>query len=153
MHFLIAAGLAMLLATSQSASACQQFPTIFFGLDPVMHRPEAVIQLQNFAGQALSRIDDIEAIGVVGHSDRTGPRRGRQEIADRRAQAIADLLMAYSIPGHLIKLSGASDASPFVETPDQVREPLNRRVELTVRLLDEVRAAPPATPAGLSPLC
>ena len=72
-------------------------------------------------------------VEVVGHADRVGPEPLNAALSLRRAQLVRDRLRA-RIPAD-VTLSTASfgERDPRVPTADGVAEPLNRRVEITVR--------------------
>ncbi len=72
-------------------------------------------------------------LAVVGHTDRYGSERGNDVLALRRAQSVADRLVAVGADPKLIELSSHGENNPLIPTADQVREPRNRRVEISVR--------------------
>ena len=72
------------------------------------------------------------AFSVVGHADRSGSDSYNLELSERRAQAIANLMSEAGIPVGSIDTSAQGEANPRVPTQDGVREPQNRRVEITV---------------------
>ena len=72
-------------------------------------------------------------IGVVGHADRSGSNEYNVGLSQRRAQAVADLLVSMGVPRTSIQITARGEEQPRVPTADGVREPQNRRVEMTVR--------------------
>jgi len=72
-------------------------------------------------------------IGVVGHADRSGSNEYNIGLSQRRAQAVADLLVSMGVPSTSIQVTARGEEQPRVPTADGVREPQNRRVEMTVR--------------------
>ena len=72
-------------------------------------------------------------IAVVGHTDRYGSARGNEILALRRAQSVADRLVAASADAKLIEASSHGESNPLIPTADNVRERRNRRVEIIVR--------------------
>ncbi|MHB8836808.1 MAG: OmpA family protein [Candidatus Methylomirabilia bacterium] len=70
---------------------------------------------------------------VVGHSDTTGEAQMNAEISLRRAQAVGALLVAAGIDQGTLDITSHGEANPLVPTRDNVAEPRNRRVEVTVR--------------------
>jgi len=72
-------------------------------------------------------------IAVVGHTDREAPADYNARLALRRARAIRDQLVALGAKPEAIEVSSHGEANPLVPTPDGVREPRNRRVEITIR--------------------
>lgn len=156
LRLLAAVPLAIFLAASMPAAACSSDSAqIFFGFGSVEVNSDGMTRLETFAGEASRQMDTIEAIRIVGHSDRTGPPSVRARIADDRAQAVRVLLMARGIPEGMIRAVGAADRYPLTETADNIREQLNRRVELTI-FFKPVSAADldlARSRQGGSPLC
>lgn len=76
------------------------------------------------AGQPLERIR------VVGHTDRVGSPAANRRLAEKRARAVADFLVASGIPADLIEVDGMGEAGAPVATDDGVPEPLNRSVAI-----------------------
>lgn len=70
---------------------------------------------------------------VVGHSDTAGDARRNLELSLSRAKAVAALLAAEGIDPATIEITSHGEANPLVPTGDNVSEPRNRRVEVTVR--------------------
>ena len=72
-------------------------------------------------------------ISVVGHTDTVGDRRYNFQLSTRRARAVADLLVAGGVGRSLLEVTSHGKENPLIKTGDQVHEPRNRRVEVTVR--------------------
>lgn len=72
-------------------------------------------------------------VGVVGHTDTTGTPAGNFELGLRRANAIRGRLLEVGIDASVIEVTSHGEADLLVKTADEVREPRNRRVEITVR--------------------
>ena len=70
---------------------------------------------------------------VVGHSDTAGDARTNLELSLRRALAVGALLAAGGIDPGALEITSHGEANPLVPTGDNVSEPRNRRVEVTVR--------------------
>lgn len=70
---------------------------------------------------------------IAGHADRAGPRDHNQTLSLRRAAAVGEALFDRGVPRRLIKSRGFGEDSPAVPTKDGVRQPSNRRVEITVK--------------------
>jgi outer membrane protein OmpA-like peptidoglycan-associated protein len=70
---------------------------------------------------------------VVGHSDTAGDARVNLELSLRRALAVGALLAAEGIDLGTLEITSHGEANPLVPTGDNVSEPRNRRVEVTVR--------------------
>lgn len=68
---------------------------------------------------------------VVGHTDRAGPEDYNLRLSKRRADAVKAELVRLGVPANQITAEGRGEADPLVPTADGVREPQNRRVEIT----------------------
>jgi outer membrane protein OmpA-like peptidoglycan-associated protein len=83
-------------------------------------------------------IDAIQArkstdIIISGHTDSVGSIDDNYRLSIRRAKAVADILVKRGIDRRNIQETYHGEGNPLVPTPDRVREPRNRRVEITVR--------------------
>ena len=72
-------------------------------------------------------------VSVIGHTDRVGPAGVNARLALDRAEAMRDELLRVGIPPELIEVSSHGEANPLIPTADEVPEPRNRRVEVSVR--------------------
>jgi outer membrane protein OmpA-like peptidoglycan-associated protein len=72
-------------------------------------------------------------ISVVGHTDTVGDNRYNLQLSLKRAQAVAAILAVKGVDPAIIGTDSHGKENPLVPTGDQVSEPRNRRVEVTVR--------------------
>jgi len=72
-------------------------------------------------------------IVVVGHTDRQGTLEYNDALSLRRAERVRGQLERIGIPSEQIRVAGRGEREPLVPTEDEVAEPRNRRVEITVR--------------------
>jgi OmpA-OmpF porin, OOP family len=70
-------------------------------------------------------------LNVVGHADRSGPDDYNLRLSQRRAKSVADSLVGAGVPAAGLTLDAKGENDPAVPTPDGVREPLNRRVDIS----------------------
>lgn len=103
---------------------------IFFDFDVDVPKEDAVQTIQFVAANA-------EACGwrgfnVVGHTDRAGSDQYNNDLSARRARSVANLMDSLGIDGSRIRVSSEGESKPRVPTDDGVRNPQNRRVEITV---------------------
>jgi OOP family OmpA-OmpF porin len=82
--------------------------------------------------------DDIKKrpvyqVEVVGHTDTLGDLRTNQALSLARAAAIRDRLVRDGIASDAIAVTGRGKLDPILPTGDQVAEPRNRCVVVTVR--------------------
>ena len=72
-------------------------------------------------------------INLAGHTDTVGNREYNFKLSLRRAKAVADLFTSQGIDSSIIDISYYGKEILLIETNDQVREPKNRRAEITIR--------------------
>jgi len=72
-------------------------------------------------------------ISVVGHTDTVGKDRYNCVLSYNRAKAVAAILVGKGIDSSILDITSHGKDNPLVPTGDQVPEPRNRRVEVTVR--------------------
>lgn len=72
-------------------------------------------------------------IAIIGHTDRVGDDSYNRILSMERAQVVYDLLRARDIKGEEMTILYHGEGNPLVPTADEVAEPRNRRVEVTVR--------------------
>lgn len=75
----------------------------------------------------------VYEVEVVGHTDTLGDQTYNQQLSLKRALAIRDQLAQDGLAPAAIATAGRGKLDPAVATGDQVSEPRNRRVEITVR--------------------
>jgi outer membrane protein OmpA-like peptidoglycan-associated protein len=79
------------------------------------------------AGRAAYEVE------VIGHTDTLADEAYNDRLSLARAAAIRDALARDGIAPQSIAIAGRGKRDPLVRTADQVAEPANRRVEITVR--------------------
>ena len=67
---------------------------------------------------------------MVGHTDTVGTEAYNQRLSLSRADAVKQLLVRDGVPVATIDATGVGKTDLAVQTPDGVREPRNRRVEI-----------------------
>jgi outer membrane protein OmpA-like peptidoglycan-associated protein len=72
-------------------------------------------------------------VAVIGHTDTTGSAAGNYELGLRRANSIRCRLIDAGIDRALIDVTSHGEADLLVKTADEVPDPRNRRVEITIR--------------------
>lgn len=71
------------------------------------------------------------AVNVIGHADTSGPTDYNQRLAFKRANQVRDALIQRGVDASLITVDARGETELLVETPDNVREPANRRVNIS----------------------
>jgi outer membrane protein OmpA-like peptidoglycan-associated protein len=72
-------------------------------------------------------------IHIAGHTDRLGTGQHNLKLSSRRANFVRDFLISKGIQSSVLFVSFWGESRPLVNTEDEVAEPLNRRVEVTIR--------------------
>ena len=75
----------------------------------------------------------VADVVVIGHTDTVGAGELNDRLAETRAKTMQAELVRLGIDPESIKASGRGERDLKVKTPDEVNEPLNRRVEIQVR--------------------
>ena len=70
---------------------------------------------------------------VIGHTDTVGSLEANDKLSLKRAAAAREFLIAVGIPKEKIEAAGRGEREPLVASGDEVAEPKNRRVEISVR--------------------
>ena len=69
-------------------------------------------------------------VTIAGHADRSGTEAYNEELSQQRARNVARALVARGVPQAALDVQGFGESQPRIATPDGVREPQNRRVEI-----------------------
>ena len=76
----------------------------------------------------------VSNINVVGHTDSSGSAAYNMGLSKRRAADVRKELVGQGISKDLISSEGKGETQLFIETGDGVKESLNRRTEVLIRL-------------------
>ena len=82
---------------------------------------------------ARARARTAVDISVVGHSDTVGKAEANETLARGRASAIAEQLRQLGLENAVLAVESHGERNLLVHTADEVAEPRNRRVEITLR--------------------
>jgi len=80
---------------------------------------------------AYARQNQLTRIEVVGHTDRSGPEKYNERLSLRRANAVKAEMIRLGMAADQISVAAKGMSEPAVPTPIGVREPRNRRAEIT----------------------
>jgi OOP family OmpA-OmpF porin len=67
---------------------------------------------------------------VVGHTDTKGTNKYNLSLSIKRAEVVKEILINFGIKQTSIKILGKGEESLAVKTPDNTKQPANRRVEI-----------------------
>jgi OOP family OmpA-OmpF porin len=115
----------------QPAPAPAREYRVYFDFDKATITPEGEQILtqvaQTVRGGGTARVE------LVGKADRAGTDQYNQRLSERRARAVQDALIKAGVPRDRLTARAVGEREPPVPTPDGVREPRNRVVEITIR--------------------
>lgn len=104
---------------------------VFFDWDKYNISAGANDVLDAVAAEIKNR-KDVKGIVVVGHTDSSGSTRYNDKLSKRRATSVKDGLVARGVPAEWIREESRGESDLLVKTADNVREPANRRAQITL---------------------
>lgn len=130
------AGAALLAAPA--ASACTPL-SVYFDWNSAAIAPDSRRALEELAVRLAWNGPDLDHVLLTAHADSSGSPAANRRMAQRRAEAVRDLLVRNHVPARLIRIRSLGESAPPVRTPRNVREPANRRVDLLLQLNAEAQ--------------
>lgn len=117
------------------ALAAQPMPPQHFILYFEMDSTELTSESRDLLPGIVEAIRERKSVdtSVVGHTDTVGAKDHNYRLSLERATAIGDLLKSLGVDPAILSISSHGEEDLLVKTPDDVVEPRNRRVEVTVR--------------------
>ena len=79
---------------------------------------------------------NVESITVVGHTDTSGSAAYNQTLSEKRASDARAELIRDGVSANIITSMGRGETENFIERGDGVKEPLNRRTEVLIKLAE-----------------
>ncbi|MFZ4687735.1 MAG: OmpA family protein [Polymorphobacter sp.] len=116
---------------------------VFFDWDKSLITAEAAAILDRAAEQYAAT--GQTSVQLAGHADKSGKDDYNVRLSQRRADAVKAYLATKGVPDGSIVTEAFGESRPLVDTADGVREPQNRRVEITFSGAP-VQATGPCTP-------
>ncbi len=104
---------------------------VFFDFDRYNLRDDARRVIE--AAAANYKATGSARIEVSGYTDLAGTQAYNMRLSQRRADAVAAYLMRQGVPKNVMDVKWFGKEHPRVPTPDGVREPQNRRVEIVMQ--------------------
>jgi len=102
---------------------------VFFDWDKDEITPQAAAILDN-AAAAYTQTGQASVV-LAGHADASGPADYNVGLSQRRANNVRSYLAGRGVPDGSITTEAFGESRLLVQTADGVREPQNRRVEIT----------------------
>jgi outer membrane protein OmpA-like peptidoglycan-associated protein len=72
------------------------------------------------------------SILVEGHTDSSGPENYNQQLSERRANSVKDLLVQRGVQEHRVNIIGYGEGRPLVTNATPEGRQMNRRVEIRI---------------------
>lgn len=72
-------------------------------------------------------------VNISGHADTSGNAEYNKKLAFRRASAVRDALVKRGVPADILTVESHGEEVLLVDTPDDIREPANRRVNISFK--------------------
>ena len=119
------------MISEQHANFIVNVGDVLFETGQYRLRPEAREKLARFAGIVLAHQD--LAVQVEGFTDSTGSEEHNLALSERRAQAVANHLVARGVAGDRISSLGMGEGYPVAENDTEFGREQNRRVEILLR--------------------
>lgn len=104
--------------------------TVYFDYDKSNLTNQALTLVQEAASRALE--NDVDTVVVQGNTDTSGSSAYNQALSERRGRVVRDALIANGISADAIRVEAFGETNPAKPTADGVREPLNRRSDVTI---------------------
>lgn len=104
--------------------------TVYFDYDKSNLTDQALTLVQEAAARALE--NDVDTVVVQGNTDTSGSSAYNQALSERRGRVVRDALVANGVSADAIRVDAFGETNPAKPTADGVREPLNRRSDVTI---------------------
>lgn len=105
--------------------------TLYFLLGKDELTAESKAEAENIYRSFVER--QAPEILIVGHTDTVGPAKRNQTLSVKRAEKVRKSLIKLGVPAASIQIIGKGERELLVITPDNTKEPKNRRVDINVR--------------------
>ncbi len=103
---------------------------VYFPWDKSILVSDAQSVVQSAATDATSH--NATGVAVVGYTDTSGSVKYNIRLSERRAKTVADALVGLGVSKTILSVDWKGKTDLAVQTPDGVREPLNRRATVTL---------------------
>ncbi|MFC0278797.1 OmpA family protein [Falsigemmobacter intermedius] len=104
---------------------------LLFATDSASVRPDLQNDLRAVAGNL--RQYPNSNVEIIGHTDSTGDAGYNRQLSQRRASAVASVLMASGVPSNRLQTIGRGEDAPIASNLTPEGRAQNRRVEILIR--------------------
>ena len=116
-------------APPAAAPEARQF-VVYFPFDQSILTTDAQAVVQAAANYAMQ--GQATRIVVVGHTDTSGSSAYNMRLSERRARTVADAMVGLGVSQGALAVDWKGKSDLAVQTPDGVKEPLNRRATIDI---------------------
>ena len=102
---------------------------VFFDFNKSNLNQGALSVIDAVANEIRSR--SLNRVNIVGHADTVGSNRYNENLALKRANVVRSALITRGIAPNILRVESRGETDPMVPTADNVREPANRRAEIS----------------------
>ncbi len=81
---------------------------------------------------AQLKLNLIQSLEIVGHTDSVGRKSSNKKLSERRAKVVADYLIALGIPPEKVSFRGDGESKPIANNRTKMGRAQNRRVEIKI---------------------
>jgi outer membrane protein OmpA-like peptidoglycan-associated protein len=137
-----------ILGIAFAVAACQQSPQlatpapapapaptkdwmVFFDTNSTTLSPDATTTVSDAANVAKSM--PSSKVTVIGYTDTVGSVAYNKALSLKRANAVKDALVGSGVTAQSITVNGDGEQGLLVQTPDQMKQAKNRRVQIVVQ--------------------
>ncbi|MSO76909.1 MAG: OmpA family protein [Alphaproteobacteria bacterium] len=118
-------------APARPAAPKQTVFLVYFGHNSAEIGIEPKLEINKVAREFAEQ--KTNSIAIIGHSDRSGNPQANLRLSRKRARAVADTLVQLGVPRNKIRVQSVGEGRGLVATPDGVKEPQNRVVEIRLQ--------------------
>ena len=104
---------------------------VFFDWDSDKIGSGGLSVIDAVGNEVKGRLDTLKRINVVGHTDTSGSAAYNRRLGMRRANAVRDALVERGIDPAIIRVESRGQDDLLVQTGANVREPANRRANIS----------------------
>ncbi len=103
---------------------------VLFDTDKAVVKPASVANIQRLAGRLLGV--GLNRMRLDGHTDNRGSDAHNQQLSLRRAQAVADVVVAAGMPAANVEVRGQGATHPVADNGTAAGRAENRRVAVVI---------------------
>lgn len=104
---------------------------LYFHHDTNILTDESRQEAERFYHEVIDRY--ASEVFITGHTDTSGSDAYNMALSQRRAERVKAEMIQIGVDPAIITTRARGEQELLIQTPDNVREPKNRRVEITVR--------------------